>query len=96
MFLSAGARFKYNLQRKRKPLNILVYKKMKLYLKLGRIHLDMVGCYYRPGKETLGMSISKEQNMFVAIERFISDVVEEHGEHPVSTDSGTWYPHQAC
>jgi putative transposase len=56
----------------------------------------MVGCYYRPEKETLGMSISKEQNMFVAIERFISDVVEEHGEHPVSTDSGTWYPHQAC
>jgi putative transposase len=42
------------------------------------------------------MSISKEQNMFVAIERFILDVVKEHGEHPVSTDSGTWYPHQAC
>ena len=35
--------------------------------------------------------------MFVAIERFISDVVEEHGEHPVSTyDGGTWYPPQAC
>jgi hypothetical protein len=32
------------------------------------------------------MSISKEQNMFVAIERFISDVVEEHGEHLVSTE----------
>ncbi len=46
-------------------------------------------------KEILGISISKEQNMFVAIERFISDVVEEYGEHPVSTDGGTWYP-QAC
>ena len=34
--------------------------------------------------------------MFVAIERFISDVVEEYGEHPVSTDGGTWYPPQAC
>jgi transposase-like protein len=34
-------------------------------------------------KEIRGMSISKEQNMFVDIERFISDVVEEHGEHPV-------------
>ncbi len=46
-------------------------------------------------KEILGISVSKEQNMFVA-ERFISDVVEEHGEHPVSTkDGGTWYP-QAC
>jgi putative transposase len=41
------------------------------------------------------MSISKEQNMFVA-ERFISDVVEEYGKHPVSTDGGSWYPPQAC
>ena len=46
----------------------------------------MVGCYYRPEKETLGTSISKEQNMFVAIERYISDVVEEHGEYLVSTE----------
>ena len=41
------------------------------------------------------MSISKKQNMFVAKERFISDVVEEHGKHPISTDGGSWYP-QAC
>ncbi len=41
------------------------------------------------------MCVSKERrNMFVA-ERFLSDVVEEHGEHPVSTDGGTWYP-PAC
>jgi putative transposase len=46
-------------------------------------------------KEILGTSISKERNMFVVIERFISDDVEEHGEHPVFTDGGTWYP-QAC
>ena len=46
-------------------------------------------------KEILGMSISKERNMFVA-ERFISEVVDEHGKHPVSTDGGTWYPPQAC
>ncbi len=39
-------------------------------------------------KKILGISISKEQNMFVA-ERFISDVVEEHGKHPISTDDGT-------
>jgi putative transposase len=32
--------------------------------------------------------------MFVA-ERFLSNVVKEYGEHPVSTDGGTWYP-QAC
>ncbi len=47
-------------------------------------------------KEILGMSISKEQNIFVAHERFISDVVEEYGEHPVSTDGGRWYPPKAC
>ena len=32
--------------------------------------------------------------MFVA-ERFISDVIKNHGKHLVSTDGGTWYP-QAC
>ena len=32
--------------------------------------------------------------MFVA-ERFISDVIKNHGKHPVSTDGDTWYP-QAC
>jgi len=45
-------------------------------------------------KEILGMSISKERNMFVT-ERFLSNIVEKYGEHPVSTDGGTWYP-QAC
>jgi putative transposase len=45
-------------------------------------------------KEILTLSISKERNMFVA-ERFISDVIKNHGNHPVSTDGGTWYP-QAC
>jgi putative transposase len=32
--------------------------------------------------------------MFVA-EHFISNLVKRYGEHPVSTDGGTWYP-QAC
>ena len=45
-------------------------------------------------KEILSVSISKERNMFVA-ERFLSGLLEEHGEHPFSTDGGTWYP-QAC
>jgi putative transposase len=41
------------------------------------------------------MSISKELNMFVA-ERFLSSIVDEYGQHTVSTkDGGTWYP-QAC
>ncbi len=33
--------------------------------------------------------------MFVA-ERLLSNIVEEYGEHPVSTDGGTWYPLQTC
>ncbi len=39
-------------------------------------------------KEILGMSISKERNMFVA-ERFLLDVVAKYGKHQVSTDGGT-------
>jgi putative transposase len=27
-----------------------------------------------------------------ASERFLSNIVNEYGEHPVSTDGGTWYP----
>lgn len=34
--------------------------------------------------------------MFVAAEKFLSGLVKEHGNHPVSTDGErTWYP-QAC
>ncbi len=33
--------------------------------------------------------------MFVASERFLSSIVNDYGEHPVSTDGGAWYP-QAC
>ena len=45
-------------------------------------------------RQILALSITKERNMFVA-ERFLSDLVKIHGNHPVSTDGGTWYP-QAC
>ena len=43
-------------------------------------------------KEILGISISKERNMLRA-EKFVSSLVKKiHGQHPVSTDGGTWYP----
>jgi putative transposase len=45
-------------------------------------------------RQILALSISKERNMFVA-ERFIGGLVKRHGQHPISTDRGTWYP-QAC
>jgi putative transposase len=34
--------------------------------------------------------------MFVVAEHFLSDVVDDYGSHPVSTDGGSWYPSQAC
>ena len=69
---------------------------MKLQLKSDLNSFGLWVAIEPESKEILGMSISKERNMFVAIERFISYVVDEYGEHPVSTDGGgTWYP-QAC
>ena len=37
-------------------------------------------------KNIIGISISKERNMFVVAERFLSNVIKDYGEHPVSTD----------
>jgi putative transposase len=45
-------------------------------------------------RQILALTISKERNIFVA-ERFLSDVIKNHGKHPVSTDGGTCYP-QTC
>lgn len=46
-------------------------------------------------KQILAQNISQERNMFVA-ERFLSNIIQDYGKHPVSTDGGTWYPPQAC
>ena len=51
-------------------------------------------------KEILAVDISKEQNMFVVAERFLSHVLDKYGKHKVPSDGGggggTWYPPQAC
>jgi transposase-like protein len=48
-------------------------------------------------KEFFGFDISKERNMFVAIEKFIAWLIKSYDKHPsVSTDGGTWYSSQAC
>jgi putative transposase len=39
-------------------------------------------------KHILALTISKERNMIVA-ERFLSNIVIDYGNHPVSTDGGT-------
>ncbi len=58
-------------------------------IKVGQEHIWIWVSIEPENKEIVGISISKEQNMFVAKERFISDVVEEHRKHPISTDGGT-------
>ena len=86
---------KYNPQR-------LYYNKTKIFefildetqIKLGSELIWLWVTIEPESKEVLRLNISKERNMFVA-ERFLSNVVKEYGEHPVSTDGGTWYP-QAC
>ena len=45
-------------------------------------------------RQILAQDITQERNMLIA-ERFLSGVVRYYGNHPVSTDGGTWYP-QAC
>ena len=40
-------------------------------------------------KNILGMGISKERNIMYVAERFLSNVIKDYGEHPVSTDGGT-------
>jgi putative transposase len=46
-------------------------------------------------KQILQVDISFERTMLVA-ERFIASLINTYGNHPVSTDGGTWYPPQAC
>jgi putative transposase len=63
-------------------------------IKVGSEYIWLWIAIENDSREILQISISKERNMFVA-ERFILNLVKRYGEHPVSTDGGTWYP-QAC
>jgi putative transposase len=86
---------KYNPKR-------LFYRKTKIFefildetqIKVGSELIWLWVVIEPESKDVLRLNISKERNMFVA-ERFLSNVTKEYGEHPVSTDGGTWYP-QAC
>ena len=44
--------------------------------------------------QILAQDITQKRNMLI-VERFLSGVVRYYGNHPISTDGGTWYP-QAC
>jgi putative transposase len=60
-------------------------------IKVGSEYIWLWIAIENDNREIFQMSISKERNMFVA-ERFISNLLKRYGEHPVSTDGGTWYP----
>jgi putative transposase len=66
----------------------------KHLIKIGSELIWLLVAIELESQEILGISISKERNMLLA-EQFISSLVKIHGQHPVSTDGGTWYP-QAC
>ena len=60
-------------QRKRKSQYVID----ETIIKVGQEHIWVWVAIEPKDKEIVRISISKEQNMFVAKERFISDVVEE-------------------
>jgi putative transposase len=65
-------------------------------IKIGSEHVWLrVAAIELESKEIDGCGVSKERNMLIIAEGFISKLVKAHGPHPVPTDGGTWYP-QAC
>ena len=63
-------------------------------LKVGSEYIWLWIAIEPENRQILALNICKERNRLIA-ERFISSLVQIHGNHPVSTDGGTWYP-QAC
>ncbi len=63
-------------------------------IKIGSDYIWLWVAIEPENKEILAQSISIERNMFVA-ERFLDNLINIHGKHPVSTDVDTWYL-QAC
>ena len=80
---------KYHPQRiSSKKKKISEYILDETIIKVGSEYIWVWVAIEPESKGILGMSISKERNMFVT-ERFISEVVDKHGKHPVSTDGNT-------
>ena len=79
---------------KSKKKKVLEYAIDETVLKVGPEYVWLWVAVEVESREILGISISKERNMFVA-ERFISSLIKHYDRHPISTDGGTWYP-QAC
>jgi putative transposase len=77
---------KYKPQRiSSKKKNIEEYVLDETIIKAGSEYIWLWVAIEPKNKEILGISISKERNIFVA-ERFLSKIVEKYGDHPVFTD----------
>ena len=79
----------WNWIQKYKPEKILSKKKNiseyvidETIIKVGPEYIWVWIAIEPKDKEILAINISKEQNMFVA-EHFLSDIVDEHGKHPL-------------
>jgi putative transposase len=77
---------------KRKKINEFIVD--ETLIKIGSEFIWLWVAIEPKDKEIIQINISRERIMLLA-ERFLSKLLEEYGEHPVSTDGGTWYP-QAC
>ena len=87
-------KYKPEMLSSRKIIRITEFIIDETIIKVGSEYIWLWIAIENDNREILQISISKERNMFVA-ERFILNLVKRYGEHPVSTDGGTWYP-QAC
>ena len=72
---------------KRKKINEFIVD--ETLIKIGSEFIWLWVAIEPKDKEILSINISRERNMLLA-ERFLSNLLEEHGQHPVSTD-GWWH-----
>ena len=86
--------FHYQRKSSTKKKQVSEYIIDKTMLKVGSEFIWLWIAIEPENRQILAQNITKERNMLVA-ERFMSDLVQIHGKHPVSTDGGTWYP-MAC
>ena len=80
------------IARKRKRISEFIID--ETLIKIGPTYMWIWVAIEPENKQILAVTISKERTMLIA-ERFIVSLINRYGNHPVSTDGGTWYP-QAC
>ncbi len=80
------------IARKRKRISGFIIN--DTLVKMGSTYMWIWVAIEPENKHILAVTISKERTILIA-ERFILSLTNRYGNHPVSTDGGTWYP-QAC